>query len=544
MTTKPAFGPRWLITGRLRLTSELHLGTGESRPDDALRGPRMTEDETPDIALVAGSDTGRPYIPGTSLKGALRAWINRHLAQLAPDGLITDDWQKDVFGHVTTRSDRSGEEDDGLGGRVIIGDAEVSATQTIQPAREARIAIDPRTRTVDGRRLFHQQTLPPGTVFNIRVVIETPPAEDGRQLVPSAEIAQALLTAFNGFDTGPEETRIRLGADKGMGKGAAVFELGEVRCYDAEVVRAWIAAGATESWDRSDVAATAARRSAAAQLDHEAASWVPVSDLATTPWSVIIDLDLQVTTRLMATDPEATRLQAERRARGEEEGPLTRETRRDPEGRPVLLATSLKGALRARAMRILTTLFAGDHTSHRLPDGAAQVAKDVFGSTGRRSRLRIGPMRPTAEPVFAIQEFIALDRFSGGGATGRKFRSRAAEAPGWDVPLILDLDGLSPTRRDAAFALVVLVLKDLIDGDMSVGHGTAHGYGRTGGSLRGLRIGGSLAAEDGWQDLALTDGAARDPFTAEMFRLFVTRQALPALRASGGDRSAPVVKGA
>lgn len=537
MTRKPAFGPRWLITGRLRLTSELHLGTGESRPDDALRGPRMTEDETPDIALVAGSDTGRHYIPGTSLKGALRAWINRHLAQLAPDGLITDDWQKDVFGHVTTRSDRSGEEDNGLGGRVIIGDAEVSATQTIQPAREARIAIDPRTRTVDGRRLFHQQTLPPGTVFNIRVVIETPPAEDGRQLVPSAEIAQALLTAFAGFDTGPEETRIRLGADKGMGKGAAVFELGEVRCYDAEVIAEWVRVlrqrqdEAQQSqkrcpdpvplprWDEDPASAASASSKAALAL--QSLDWPEAQPLHPVG-RISIVAELQIDTRFLIAnpDPRRARKHAEARKRGEEVEPLVLELRRIGETEhPALAATSLKGALRARAAKILKTIHAGDTAVAVWPPEAAEIVDLIFGTTGHRGRLHISAPEPAGAARLVTQEFVALDRFGGGAATQRKFKIRSAEEGGWRVGLSIDLDGLDGDRALACLTLLILTLKDLVEGDITLGHGAARGYGQVSGRLADLAV--TPPQEDVpafWADLVLAAGMGRDPLASEQVR--------------------------
>lgn len=532
MTTKPAFGPRWLITGRLRLTSELHLGTGERRPDDALRGPRMTEDETPDIALVAGSDTGRPYIPGTSLKGALRAWINRHLAQLAPDGLITDDWQKDVFGHVTTRSDRPGEEDDGLGGRVIIGDAEVSATQTIQPAREARIAIDPRTRTVDGRRLFHQQTLPPGTVFNIRVVIETPPAADGRQLVPSAEIAQALLTAFAGFDTGPEETRIRLGADKGMGKGAAVFELGEVRCYDAEIVKLWLGSGGKDRWDDARAVAKRARRKADALLQEHKMQWKnarPAGPMPSWPWIFAVTIDLHFTSRLLMSspDPSARRAHAEKRRQVEDGGiePLVLEYRRTSTGDPALPATSVKGVLRARVQRILNTIFTT--TGQAMADS---LTGTLFGSVGHRGRVRIGTPQIAQRSFSRVeQEYIALDRFSGGGADGRKFKVAGIENGHWSVPVTLNLEGLEEDQRIFCFACMCLLFKDLADGDVTFGHGAARGYGRSKATIRDLRIGEALDS-DVWSTLRGI-GPETNLMTSEVF-ILTARQALRKLHAA------------
>lgn len=59
---------RHIIGGNLELLSALHVGTGDTR-QAAIRADagNMTE-----IAVVACDHRGRPYLPGTTIKGLLR----------------------------------------------------------------------------------------------------------------------------------------------------------------------------------------------------------------------------------------------------------------------------------------------------------------------------------------------------------------------------------------------------------------------------------------------------------------------------------------
>lgn len=66
---------RFLITGKLTLVDALHVGSG--------RGDATTD------ALVVAYDGGAPFIPGSSLRGVLRAAAERLLAALNAGGATT-----------------------------------------------------------------------------------------------------------------------------------------------------------------------------------------------------------------------------------------------------------------------------------------------------------------------------------------------------------------------------------------------------------------------------------------------------------------------
>ena len=57
-TTHRFIRERWIITGKLELTSPAHFGSGES-------------DSFTDMPILLNEVDGRPLLPGTSITGAL-----------------------------------------------------------------------------------------------------------------------------------------------------------------------------------------------------------------------------------------------------------------------------------------------------------------------------------------------------------------------------------------------------------------------------------------------------------------------------------------
>src|SRR5712691_139589 len=74
------FKDRWQIVGTLTTRTPCHIGNGESTKRDALvvEGAAGAPKEQVQIAAVATDCQGQAYIPGTALKGNLRAWLKRH----------------------------------------------------------------------------------------------------------------------------------------------------------------------------------------------------------------------------------------------------------------------------------------------------------------------------------------------------------------------------------------------------------------------------------------------------------------------------------
>lgn len=164
----------------------------------------------------------------------------------------------------------------------------------------------------------------------------------------------------------------------------------------------------------------------------------------------------------------------------------------------VLTAKSLHGALRAQAERIVRTLDRGDIPKKACyidsrdaacsPITRAGQVKNLcwtcrlFGGNGWRSPLTISNFSPVAhgEGEAVDQEFVAIDRFTGGAAEGKKFNARYCFGPTLAGQLKIDL-----SRIEARHAgLLILTLRDLIEGDIPLGFGRSKGFGACRASIK------------------------------------------------------------
>jgi CRISPR/Cas system CSM-associated protein Csm3 (group 7 of RAMP superfamily) len=98
----------------------------------------------------------------------------------------------------------------------------------------------------------------------------------------------------------------------------------------------------------------------------------------------------------------------------------------------------------------------------------------LFGSTWNGSRLRVedAPLMAGTEPVYKALDFVAIDRFTGGGRDSAKFDATVLWQPKFSVRLFLD----NPEPWELGW--LALTLRDLHDGLATVGYGAAKGFGR------------------------------------------------------------------
>ena len=159
----------------------------------------------------------------------------------------------------------------------------------------------------------------------------------------------------------------------------------------------------------------------------------------------------------------------------------------DAEGKPVLPARTLQGALRSQSERILRTLgiaCCGAGGVKSCADNATKAARDfclacqLYGNSKQAARLT-QPSPPKCEcpgfvggDEFHKRDFIAIDRFTGGGKDGAKFDAESAYKPIFSATLNVAND-----TCDAAHGLLLLTLRDLAEGDVPLGWGKRKGYG-------------------------------------------------------------------
>lgn len=174
-------------------------------------------------------------------------------------------------------------------------------------------------------------------------------------------------------------------------------------------------------------------------------------------------------------------------------------------GRPVLPGSALRGALRSRGEQILRTLggaAAACDLNRRAAACHEAVEKEnqgrrqrggkpldfdeeagrhctacrIFGSGRLASPVRVTDFLPAgaAGEMTLGQEFVAVDRFTGGAAGGAKFNAEASAGVTLEGEIHLEI---GPGRLERwGLGLLALVLRDLLLGDVPLGFGPAKGF--------------------------------------------------------------------
>ncbi|RME57581.1 hypothetical protein D6779_08385, partial [Candidatus Parcubacteria bacterium] len=113
-------------------------------------------------------------------------------------------------------------------------------------------------------------------------------------------------------------------------------------------------------------------------------------------------------------------------------------------------------------------------SNKEISDNHLCLACRLFGSTRRGSRLIVedAPYAEEQPPKLKMLDFLAIDRFTGGGKDGAKFDALALWKPTFTLRLYLE----NPEEWELGW--LALVLRDLEEGWLSVGFGAAKGFGQ------------------------------------------------------------------
>jgi CRISPR/Cas system CSM-associated protein Csm3 (group 7 of RAMP superfamily) len=442
-----AFENRWRIEGTLRTLSSLHIGSGLNTTHPDITVSSDNGDRSAQIAAVVLDHRQLPYIPASTLKGVIRAWLEQH----------QDETLKTLIAEVFGSQEK--------GSKVDFHDAVLCRKpqpkcsppywrEERQTAIDVSVRIDRRTRTAQDKKLFYQEFVPADVEFKITLT---------GQNLNDDEIA-LLLAGLNAFNS--TDQALSLGGDTRSGYGRMSWKPERISRLTKAGLQNWLAKSDRTMWFEALEKLNDAEVEA---LQRRVAGLLPVA----TAKPLAIEAAIEFLTPFLVNDPDPSRVESEKTA--------DHRPRRDKDGHAALPEKSLRGALRAQAEKIYRTLYRDDC----IIDEEAQVKKRgeqdkldlparLFGAPGWRSPLRITDCRCEQQPFKPqIQEFVAIDRFTGGGADKLKFNAEFVYKPVYKVTLEVDEKRATP----AGMGLLMLVLRDLQEGDVSLGYGAAKGYG-------------------------------------------------------------------
>lgn len=474
-----------VITATLTARTAVHIGSGE--------GNDVTD------ALLRRDAQGRPFIPGTAITGALRFLLTRMAPRLGFDPCVVLSQDEDerkrsctcavchLLGDVNP-SDVEGSMS--AASRLLVFSA-VPMDNPPCPLIRDGVGIDRVTGAAAraGGIKFDLEVLPVGAKFALRMELDDPSPDDERLLAAGLAEWQA--------------GRMWLGGRVARGLGALnltnlEYKTRELRTADEVLAflkddEPWKQATAQRNW-----------------LDEQIGQIQPLSytgeiKAVSRGW-ITIKGTLQAEGPLLINDTLASG------ASGFDRAPLLIQWAAWQH--PVLPGSGLRGVLRSHAERLARTLATlstsgkddflrrcpacdpnvrDGNKARRLPlESCDSLLKNsdvpsievvdeehlclacrLFGNTRRGSCLIVEDA-PFAgdKPVFKMLDFLAIDRFTGGGAEGLKFDALALWKPAFTVRLHLD----NPAPWELGW--LWLVLRDLAEGWLSVGFGTAKGFGR------------------------------------------------------------------
>ncbi len=455
-----SFSNRWRIQGYLTTDSNLHIGSGV----DFERDDILTENgEKIHVSLVAVGFDGRPLIPGATLKGNLRNYLESRLPQSSIE---------QSFGSLIAGDDNS------VGGKFEFCDAlfESVDCSTKKPSHwedsrktgvAVNVSIDRDKGVAANKKLFHWEVVPAKTKFKAEIY--------GQDL--NDDEVKLLLQALNGFND--NENPIQMGAGSADNWGKFIWETCSVREVSKGRIAEWLQTGRTLPvgdnmfaeaslyLDRTDLKNNIERLNAENSL-------------------VEIKLNIEFDGGFLVNDPSRTKSKRDNDENGDKPNhiPLL-----DLDGKVILPASAFRGAFRAQAEKILRTLNKkvcnGDDNDDK-PDNVQSICEVVsscpacqlFGCTGWRSPVIISDFVNQNNSHPKRQEFVAIDRFTGGGADGAKFNAERALSPVFSGSIKLDLGRLEKAGvGEWSIGLLAHTIRDLIEGDITFGFGASKGYG-------------------------------------------------------------------
>ena len=472
---------RYCITGLLKTVSPLHIGSGTNRYITAFSSDSNTPKEVP-VRAVPTDYNNKPYIPGASLRGILRA-ITENMAN---SQFINDLWG-------ISKNDSGEADNEAVGGKVIVHDAYFSTETKLKdtplfekgerhwnPERWTYIqhacAINRFTKTAAEHQLFYEEVIPPGSLFEINIDIKD---NDRKGL-------ELILLALESFSK--ENNIMPIGGDKSSGYGQCIWLKDRAKITGLE------SKNDIQQWLQSN---NACGFQGFPTIEIKSSNnFKPYDSKA-----ISIEMILTFDGPMVINDP--TIWQLAEKSKDSSKSATNVNPIHNEKKKPFIPAQSLKGVIRTQAERILRTiaencqpgLSANDlkkiacyPTQKMLACKPLEtktelcIACTLFGASGWLSPICIHDLDLINDAREITQEFVAIDRFTGGGADQKKYSAKVLYKPVFkglfSINLTQEFEQVKIT--DAHLGLLMLLFRDLFEKHIRLGYGTSKGYGSCG----------------------------------------------------------------
>ncbi|PSB21784.1 hypothetical protein C7B76_04925 [filamentous cyanobacterium CCP2] len=444
-----------------KIRSRIHFsGTLEAESPVHVGG--MNDDPRVDLTLAVNGQ-GNYYIPGTSLAGALRAWMARQ------DEDITDH----LWGALKERGDG------GHASFILIEDAPVQGKVNTE-IRDG-VGIDRFTGSAAEHMKFDRAILPKGTQIRFRLILEGDASLTHEQWEERRLLCNDLIQAM-------QSGHLRLGAAKTRGLGQ--IRLKEVSFKEQQLLT------------REGMLALLQYGGVERQLEHSSnplsqtlmveITWKPLSPLMVKAEQDGIAVDILPLVSSIgdfltfvlpgASIKGALRTQAERIVRTL----LSQEIPKQADSRQqflrqleVPLVEELFGA--AAKVNAKTKTKGGQIGALAVDDCYADLkinAEDWDSVTAATSEAELRQALDQSNLQQTQQAFhVAIDRWTGGAADGFLYSTLEPMGITWQpIQLTLDLHRLKDSQP-VAIALLLFILRDLANNRIPLGYGTNRGMG-------------------------------------------------------------------
>lgn len=398
-----------LITGKLVLKSPLLIGDGLGE----------TADNFSDVHVLKNA-ADEPFIPGTSLCGVLRDWLEN----VAPEFVVK------IFGNLNDMQSSIQLDDIALkNGEIIFRDG---------------VRLDGVTGTVDGSGKYDFEVVERGATGDLRLLMTLRAAHVDQKIFDAKnysldEIIKVIARLLKKLQDG-----IKLGALTTKGFGLVVVENLNAGIYDFR--------------KKSDVAAWLLDKTSPHKISPSTEK-----NLAS-PKDFVVDADFKFKSSFIVRDYDVSDV-----SDADKEKKISAVTMKS-RGEFVIPGTSLKGILRHRAEYICDK-FGVDK----------KFLEELMGTTERKSRFIVEESY-VAPKNFAEVEHTRtkIDRFTGGTMQGTLFTTKPAYQKISDLPTLkihFEIRG----AKDFEIGLAIFLLRDMwlghvaIGGEKSVGRGTISG---------------------------------------------------------------------